>query len=369
MSAVWLWPVLLLAQDPSGPQSHQPWPDVDSTLRLEITESRGIAVSRDVHYGFSRLVRAGNGKLLLFYRVGTTHAYDYSAITMRASADDGATWSAERVLHRDPDPRHSAHNPVALVTRGGRVLLWASSYGFQVKPRTRNRGYWASSDDDGWTWPEFRIFDTDPARSTYYITDAILTSDGMLAAGTTFPPGGAGNACTLIWHSSDDGRRWSVRSMLTKPDENLRDEVALMETKAGTILCLLRARRQPGADYFKAIYRCWSHDGGRTWSKLENTYSMLDCILQRPFLTRLDPATLLLPGRDLERKLVVACVSTDNGATFAYRRVVDHYNADGAYASAVRLSGSRALMTYYSDSGSAELKPDIKQVFLVPAWN
>ena len=91
---------------------------------------------------------------------------------------------------------------------------------------------------------------------------------------------------------------------------------------------------------------------------------MLDCTLQRPFLTRLDPATLLLSGRDRERKLVVAYVSTDNGATFAHGRVEDHYNADGAYTSAVRVSGRRALMTYYSDSGSAKLMPDIKQVFL-----
>ena len=48
-----------------------------------------ITNSVERHYGFPRLVRAQNGELLLFYRIGTTHAYDDSAIAMRRSSDRG----------------------------------------------------------------------------------------------------------------------------------------------------------------------------------------------------------------------------------------------------------------------------------------
>ena len=371
--SAWLYGILLITtglptqspgQNPAGKPRNAPPSNTNSTLRLEVTEPRGVAVSREVHYGFPRLVRAKNGGLLLFYRVGTTHARDYSAIAMRTSGDDGASWSPERILHRDPDKRRSAHNPVALVTRSGRVLLWTSSFGFQERPRKKDRCYWAWSDDHGETWSQFTVFDSDPTRGTYYVPDAVLTSEGILAGGITFPPSGVGNAYTVIWRSGDDGRTWSVRSMLTLPSENLGDEVTLMETEPGTILCLLRARLQPGATHKKAIYRLWSEDGGRTWSQRENIYSMLDCILQRPFLTRLDRSTLLLSGRDFARKKIVVYISTDNGRTFGHRHELDHFTGDGGYTSAVRLSSRRALMAYYSDSASAESKPDIKQVVL-----
>ena len=119
---------------------------------LEAGGVMDVATSRDVHYGFPRMVRAKNGDLLVFYRVGTSHAYDYSQIAMRRSRDVGTTWSEERILHADPKRDHSSHNPVAFVTKAGRVILWVSSYGFQSEPKTRDPGYWSWSDDHGETW-------------------------------------------------------------------------------------------------------------------------------------------------------------------------------------------------------------------------
>ena len=340
---------------------------------LEVHGAKDVAASRDVHYGFPRMVRANNGDLLVFYRIGTSHAYDYSRIAMRRSRDTGKTWSEERILHADPKRDHSAHNPVAFVTKAGRVILWVSSYGFQSEPKTRDPGYWSWSDDHGGTWTPFVRFDRDPSRSVYYVTDVYQTSERILAAGTTFPPAGSEteDAYTLLWESQD-GREWRVFSELTSPEEDYGDEVAFMETEPGTILCLLRARRQTGQDYAPAIFRLWSHDGGKTWSKRENIHGMLGCTLQRPFLTRLNDDTLLLTGRDRERKLVVAYVSTDNGETFGQRHVLDHYQEDGAYTTGLALDTSRVLLLYYSDSSSAPLMPDIKQVELTlarqPEW-
>jgi Neuraminidase (sialidase) len=333
---------------------------------LEVTERRAVAASRDVHYAFPRLIRAKSGDLLLFYKVATSHASDPSVMVMRRSKDQGASWSEPQEIHRDPQPDHAATNTVPLVLPGGRILDWLSSYAFSKQAR-REPTFWNWSDDDGKTWSPIQRFDTDPSRSTYYVTDAILTSDGMLACAATFPPTFAGNCWAVIWHSKD-GKKWTVRSNLTSPKENRGDEVALLETSPGTILCLLRARQASDNPLRKGLPRFLSKDGGRTWTELENLQSQLDCTLQRPFLTRLDRRTVLLSGRDYDRKLVVAYVSRDNGQTFGERTVIDKYVGDGAYTAAVPIGPDTVRMVYYSDVDSALRMPDIFSVKIrVPA--
>ncbi len=324
-----------------------------------------IVTREGVHYGFPRLVRAADGHLLLFYRIGNSHAYDHSSVAMRRSTDDGATWGAEQVLYADPDPARSAHNPVAIVAPSGRVLLWISRFRFQPQHR-REPGAWAWSDDHGGTWSRFVTFDEDPARSSYYMTDVIRTRDGMLGSVATFPPGGAGNCYALMWHSADGGRTWRVRSQLTAPAENRGDEVALLERANGEILCLLRTRRQPGAPgYPPGLLSFVSRDAGRTWVEEPNRLPQLGLTLQRPFLTRLDKDRVLLTGRDIERKEVVSFLSRDDGRTFGAKTVIDAYAKDGAYTTCVPLRDGAVLMVYYADRAGS--LPELRAVRLRPA--
>jgi hypothetical protein len=309
-----------------------------------------VASAPGIHYGFPRIVRAANRHLLVFYRAGRTHASDHSSIALRVSRDQGKSWGEERVLYRDPDPDRSAHNPVALLTPGGRILLWISRYRFAPAPSKREHCAWSWSDDHGATWSEFTQFDPDTSRSSYYMTDAIQTSDGLLASNATFPPNGVGNCHAAIWHSSDGGKNWTVRSLLTRPEENRGDEVALLETEPGRILCLLRTRRQPASkSYPPGLCSFFSSDGGRSWAERPNLHGQLGLTLQRPFLTRLDRKRVLLSGRDIERKEVVAFLSSDNAATFGDKVVIDRYLEDGAYTSCIA-EGQGALMVYYCDS-------------------
>jgi len=325
--------------------------------QMEMAEPVRVAESRKVHYGFPRIVRTAGGDLLLFYRVGTTHASDDAQIAVRRSKDGGKTWLDETVLWQPPSGR-GAHNPVALGTPTGRVILWASDYKYSARPPARLPGVWSQSLDDGQTWSRFTTFDKASTHSTYYITEAIPTTDGLLAAAATFPPSGVGKCHTPIWHSADDGRTWSVRSELTGLDENKGNEVALLETEPDTILCLLRDRQMHDT------YRYWSRDGGRTWTRRESIGRMLDCVLQRPFLTRIDAKTVLLSGRDFRRKLVVAYISRNNGRSFGDRHVIDSFQRDGGYTAALRTGASEVLIVWYSDSGTTPLKPDIKSARL-----
>jgi Neuraminidase (sialidase) len=326
--------------------------------KLSWTPLPPIASAPEIHYGFPRIVRAANRDLLVFYRVGKTHASDHSAIALRISKDQGRSWGQEKILYRDPDPNRSAHNPVALLAPGGRILLWISRYRFNPSPSKREHCAWSWSDDHGNTWCEFTQFDPDTTRSSYYMTDAIQTSDGLLACNATFPPTGIGNCFAVMWHSSDRGRTWRVRSQLTRLEENRGDEVALLETTPGVILCLLRTRRQPGSNSYPAgLYSFLSKDGGKTWSERPNLHQQLGLTLQRPFLARLDRNRVLLRGRDIERKEVVAFLSKDNAATFGNKIVLDRYLKDGAYTACIA-ERNAAFMVYYCDSEGG--LPDIR---------
>jgi len=87
---------------------------------------------------------------------------------------------------------------------------------------------------------------------------------------------------------------------------------------------------------------------------------MLDCVLQRPFLTRLDEALYLLSGRDYARRRVVTYLSVDGGRTFGQRMELDTFQKDGGYTAVVPLGGRACLIAWYSDSHARPLKPDIK---------
>ncbi len=323
------------------------------TQTIESTRPRMIAADPKVHYGFPRMIRAADGRLLLYYRVGRSHASDPATIAQRSSRDDGATWSEERIIYRDPDG-FSAHNPVAAVAKDGRVVLFVSSYDWKTPAKLPM--YWSHSIDHGETWAPFKKFDADPSRSTYYMTDLLSTENGLYGMSAGFAPDHMTRAHNLFWFSAD-GRDWELRSFHTQPEENRGDEVDIFRTAPNALTVLHRDRRHT------TTWRYHSKDAGRTWSAAEDIGDQVE-ILQRPFVTRLTPKVLLLSGRDRKRRLMVVYVSRDNGKSFLERHVIDSYSADGAYTSAVRLSDSTAVLAYYGDTPSTRGKPDIKQVTL-----
>ena len=52
-------------------------------FEIAVTDAILVTDTASRHYGFPRMVRACNRDLLLFYRAGTTHAYDDAVIEMR----------------------------------------------------------------------------------------------------------------------------------------------------------------------------------------------------------------------------------------------------------------------------------------------
>ena len=186
---------------------------------MEMTESRAIAADPKIHFGFPRMIRAADGRLLLFYRLGKSHASDPATIAQHTSHDDGETWSPARIIHRDPDG-FSAHNPVAAVANDGRIVIFTSSYDWKTPAKLPM--YWSHSDDHGESWAPFEKFDTDASRSTYYMTDVLSTAEGLYGMSAGFAPDAMTQAHNLLWFSPD-GRDWEMRSFHTRPEENFGD--------------------------------------------------------------------------------------------------------------------------------------------------
>ena len=322
-----------------------------SESNIQFSEPTLVASSPEVHYGFPRLVRARNSDLLLFYRVGTTHASDDAVNAMRISDDNGETWSEERVLFRT-DPGFSAHNPVALVTPKGDIIFWCSRYHY--RPALRPPCHWSRSTDHGRTWSPFGQFPLPVPFSCYYVTEAISIGESLLAGAALFPMSGERSCRVVVLRSHDDGSTWTETAVLARPGDNLGNEAALLQMRSGEIQCILRAK--PGDQ----THRLWSRDEGSTWSQPESLEEMIGCPLQRPFLTRLNEEEVLLTGRDRAEHAVVVFLSGDGGRTFSQRAEVDSYQVDGGYTAAVKTGPRQALLVWYSDGGSAPLKPDIK---------
>ena len=307
----------------------------------------------EVNARFPRLVAANNGDLLLTYKVGSAHASSDAAIVLRISHDRGKTWGPERNLCAF-EQGVSAQNVILLPVLAGRVIAWVSRYEYSKKGHERASQVWSVSEDNGATWRAWQRFDASNERSSYYMTDAIALANGkLLAVDATFPAAGAGSCYAQAWRSEDRGDTWRVVSRLTEPAENLGDEVGLIETKPGEVLCLLRDRRG------KSTHRLWSRDDGQTWTKREDLGAMVGCF-QRPLLTRLDERTILATGRDRQVKATVAFVSRDNGRTFGERFVIEAYKGDGAYTGVVALSAREVLITWYSDHGRNSGQPVVK---------
>jgi len=278
-------------------------------------------------------------------------------IAVQTSRDGGRTWLPPVILQNTPLPDHGWHNPVALTAPSGRVLLWFSNL-MIVSPYRKHPGYWCWSDDNARSWSPAAAFDDNLNRSSYYVSDAINTSDGMLACSATFPPGGIGNCHTLVWYSSDGGQNWRVRSQLTRPEDDRGDEAALLEASPGNILALMRMRRGKGLAQFR------SADGGRVWNEGPNFYPILGCTLERPALTHAGPHRILLAGRDVEHRQLVVWLSEDSGRSFAGRTVIDSYTNDGGYASFVTTGADSMLMAYHTDVEASLGRAVVKTVRL-----
>jgi len=207
------------------------------------------------------------------------------------------------------------------------------------------------SGDDGRTWSE-PVMCTDGAG--YYVVNNARVV--QLASGRLVLPasrhadihGEGGGAVSQAWLSDDEGRTWRRSESSIRLPLRGAMEPGVVELRDGRILMIIRTQ-------LGQIYRSFSADQGATWTEAEPMG--VRAPVAPSTITRI-PSTgdLLLIWNDNWdpehagggiRTPLVAALSSDEGASWPRRRVLEDAPDHGFAYTSVTFDGDRVLLTYW----------------------
>ncbi|HEU5069611.1 MAG TPA: sialidase family protein [Verrucomicrobiae bacterium] len=270
-------------------------------------------------------------------------------LILKRSTDGGKTWGAQQVIA--DDGANCLNNPCSVVDRNtGRVIVMYQSYPANhserdgsIKPGLAGpdivRNYVVTSADDGVTWsPPLDVTRTTktPERVT------ILASGPGIGIQLTrgphpgrilipFNEGPFNQWIVLAVYSDDGGKNWKrgepapgCRVPNGKGGEiSLVNEVQMVELVDGSVM--LNSRKWGG----KALRKtATSHDGGVTWSKIEEDPALRDpgcmgSIFRYTFPGNGNKSRILYSGPDSsKRENGTVYLSYDEGKTWPVKKVL-----------------------------------------------
>lgn len=298
-----------------------------------------------------------NGDLLVAYKEGSTHhRVDDEAVFVARSSDSGRTWPIRKAIAALPGRGYwTAHGLTRLA--GGDLLL-RMDYGWHGAPGPDNRAgrvrrtVVTRSVDHGILWqecsPTVDLPPLDPIFCVSYGRAAELPDGRLLAPFYGIPRGAADLSArsVVVAFSSDGGRTWPDYSVVHDHEQEPSlscSETDLLRLADGRHLVVSRANAR------RELYRAYSQDEGRTWSRLEPTGLPGQC----PALVALPSGALLCLYRDVTpgQAGVGAGISRDSGRTWeAVGHIYRGPNADCAYPSPVLLPNATVFTPYYTSA-------------------
>lgn len=305
------------------------------------------------------------GNLVLAFAEGRAANTDQAGndIILKRSHDNGQTWSPVQLIAADGT--NSLNNPTAVVEeKSGRVFLMYQRIPAHLKERSRTvetgyegtniyRNFLTWSDDDGATWSP----PLDVTRTTKRPTKATTIASGpgsgiQLTRGPQrgrliipFNEGPYGQWNNFAVYSDDQGRNWKwgqdvPGAQIQDAKGNLRsqiNEVQMVELSDSAVR--LNSRQFAGTKMRKTSV---SHDGGETWSPVEDVPALRDpscmgSILRYSFDDALGKGRILYSGPDsTNRSNGTIYLSLDDGATWPVKRTLQP--GGFAYSVLTRLS-------------------------------
>lgn len=262
----------------------------------------------------------------------------------KLSTDNGQTWSAAKMIADDGE--NSLNNPTMVVDQTtGRVFLMYQRIPAHMTEASKNitigldgpliyRNFLMSSDDDGKTWSKPADITATTKHPT--VATSIATGPGIgiqLTRGPhkgrlIFPinegPYNKWSNCAVF--SDDDGATWAIGQNVPNNLVGQRsqvNEVQMVELEDGSVM--LNTRRFAGTKCRKIAI---SHDGGATWSPVEDAPDLRDpscmaSILRYSFATAAQPGILLYSGPDSDkRNNGTVHISNDDGKTWPIKKVL-----------------------------------------------
>ncbi|AMV31440.1 Sialidase precursor [Pirellula sp. SH-Sr6A] len=321
------------------------------------------------------LVVSKQGTLLAFAEGRAADADQAkNKIILKRSSDGGKSWCACAVIAADGD--NALNNPCAVVEqKTGAILLMYQSYpaglaersgqilsGYEGKAIVRN--WLITSDDDGVTWSTPRDLTRSTKREQRVTTIAggpgvgIQLARGPHVGRILFPfnegPFGAWNIYAV--YSDDRGATWKMgaiapNGILTTQDgkkTSIVNEAQFVELDDGSVR--FNVRRWAGKPVRKTAV---SHDGGETWSDVEDAVDLIDPGCMGSIIRYEQPGApktsrLLYSGPQSQgRGHGTVSISYDNGKTWPLKMVIQP--GPFAYSSMAQLPDGSIGCLYEAD--------------------
>lgn len=256
------------------------------------------------------LLRLASGKLALFYLF--TKSTEDCRPYLCLSEDEGATWSAPRLLIDTPG-YFILNNDRVIRTAGGRLIM---PMNLHRMAGTRGMAVWYYSDDEGGTWLE--------SRSRWGTAEG---ESGLQESGVVELAGGG----LLSWARTDLGAQYESRS-----EDGGLNWSAPRPSSLVSPLSPASIKRLPGSGSLLALYN--DHSG------------------EFPFVA----------GR---RTPLVAAVSEDDGRTWPWRRLVEPDTGSWYHYVAIHFTPDAVLLAYNAgDDRMANLSSPLRIRRIAYSW-
>ncbi|MCH2133217.1 MAG: glycoside hydrolase [Phycisphaerales bacterium] len=268
-------------------------------------------------------------------------------LVMRRSEDGGITWSELEVIQSDAG--NTCGNPTMVVDEMTGIMHLLSTHnlghddesGIINQTSDGDRTVWASfSQDDGQTWSEARDITSDVKLPnwTWYATgpgNGIHMQGGDTPGRLIIPcdhiEADTKHYYSHVIYSDDQGQSWQLGGSSPKHQVN---ECEVVECDDGRLL--LNMRNYDRTKRTRQV--CVSHDGGETWTDQRHDDVLIEPICQAS-IRRIPKSPGLIvfsnPASRDDRVMMTLRGSTDDGATWPYRRVL--HDGPSAYSCLVAL--------------------------------
>ena len=234
-------------------------------------------VSRDesIYEAWPDLLKTKSDKLICTFTECEHHlCRDKSRVVVVTSTDRGRSWSEKKPVSEISDASFFFDNARLSELSDGRIAIICSRHYPSGTGKDPVQYVWFS-EDEGESWSEptilpFPIGEPDGFRelkSGRYVVLGQMSSYRKRVENQLEGACSEQSLALYLWYSDDKGKTWSERVTVADDPRYLLCEPSMIECEDGTLVVFIRENSFEAKD----VLKCFSKDGGETWSEVYRT--------------------------------------------------------------------------------------------------